>query len=136
QGWELANGQIADHSIVLFRTGYGSRYPDAKNYLGTDERGEAAVAQLHFPGIAPAAAEWLINNRKIKAIGIDTASIDFGQSTDFRTHQIFYGANIPGFENVANLDKLPAKGAYVVALPMKIKGGSGAPLRIVAWLQK
>ncbi len=136
QAWEQANGQIADHSIVLFRTGYGSRYPDAKEYLGTGERGEAAVAQLHFPGIAPAAAEWLINNRKIKAIGIDTASIDFGQSTDFRTHQIFYGANIPGFENVANLDKLPAKGAYVVALPMKIKGGSGAPLRIVAWLQK
>jgi kynurenine formamidase len=94
-----------------------------------------AVARLHFPGISPAAAEWLVNNRKVKAIGIDTASIDYGQSKDFKTHQIFYAANIPGFENVASLDKLPTKGAYVVALPMKIKGGSGAPLRIVAWLQ-
>lgn len=135
RNWEKTNSPIPDNSIVLFRTGYGSRYPDAKQYLGTDERGDAAVAKLHFPGIAPAAAEWLIQNRKIKAIGIDTASIDYGQSKDFKTHQIFYGANIPGFENVAHLDKVPTKGAYVVALPMKIKGGSGAPLRIVAWLK-
>jgi kynurenine formamidase len=120
----------------LFRTGYGSFYPDAKKYLGTDERGAEAVAKLHFPGIHPGAAEWLSRNRKIKAIGIDVASIDFGQSKDFKTHQVFYSANIPGFENVANLDKLPAKGVYVIALPMKIKGGSGAPLRIIAWLKK
>jgi kynurenine formamidase len=135
EAWEKVNGTIPDQSIILFRTGYGARYPDAKSYLGTDERGEMAVARLHFPGISPAAAEWLVNNRKVKAIGIDTASIDYGQSKDFKTHQIFYAANIPGFENVASLDKLPTKGAYVVALPMKIKGGSGAPLRIVAWLQ-
>ena len=136
QGWEKTNGVIADNSIVLCRTGYGSFYPDAKKYLGTDERGQEAVAKLHFPGIHPAAAEWLTHNRKIKAIGIDVASIDYGQSKDFKTHQIFYGANIPGFENVANMDKLPVKGSYVIALPMKIKGGSGAPLRIIAWLKK
>lgn len=135
QAWEKVNGVIADNSIVLFRTGYGSFYPDSKKYLGTDERGQEAVAKLHFPGIHPATAEWLTKNRKIKAIGIDVASIDYGQSKDFKTHQIIYGANIPGFENVANMDKLPAKGAYVVALPMKIKGGSGGPLRIVAWLK-
>ena len=135
EAWEKTNGPIADHSIVLFRTGHGALYPDAKKYLGTDERGAEAVDKLHFPGIDPAAAAWLVSNRKIKAVGIDTASIDYGQSKDFKTHQSFYGANIPGFENVANLDKLPTKGAYVVALPMKIKGGSGAPLRIVAWLQ-
>lgn len=133
--WEMINGPIDDHSIVLFRTGYGTLYPDAKKYLGTDERGAEAVAKLHFPGIKPTTAEWLTQNRKVKAVGIDTASIDFGQSKDFKTHQTFYRFNIPGFENVANLDKLPAKGAYVVALPMKIKGGSGAPLRIVAWLR-
>jgi kynurenine formamidase len=73
--------------------------------------------------------------RKIKAIGIDAASIDYGQSKDFKTHQVFYAANIPGFEDVANLDKLPVKGSYIVALPMKIKGGSGAPLRIIAWVK-
>ncbi len=135
QTWEKTNGTVTENSIVLFRTGYGAFYPDAKKYLGTDERGAEAVAKLHFPGIHPAAAEWLIQNRKIKAAGIDVASIDYGQSKDFKTHQVFYSANIPGFENIANMDKLPAKGAYVVALPMKIKGGSGAPLRIIAWLK-
>ena len=136
QAWEKQNEPIADNSILLFRTGYGSFYSDISKYLGTAERGSEAVAKLHFPGIHPDAAVWLIKNRMIKAVGIDVASIDYGQSKDFKTHQLFYGANIPGFENVANLDQLPSKGAYVVALPMKIKGGSGAPLRIVAWVTK
>lgn len=130
--WEKANGNLPDKVILLFRTGYGTFYPDAKKYLGTDERGPNAIAKLHFPAIHPDAADWLVKNRKIKAVGLDVASVDYGQSKDFRTHQILYEQNIPGFENVANLDKLPIKGAYVVALPMKIKGGSGAPLRIVA----
>ena len=85
-----------------------------------------------FRGIDPDAAEWLVKNRKIKAIGLDVASVDYGQSKDFKTHQVLYEQNIPGFENVANLDKLPVKGAFIIALPMKIKGGSGGPLRIVA----
>ena len=121
-----------DLSFILFHTGYGSFYPDAKKYLGTEERGAEAVAKLHFPGIDPAAAEWLVKNRKIKGVGLDVASVDYGQSKDFKTHQILYEQNIPGFENVANLDKLPVKGAFIIALPMKIKGGSGGPLRIVA----
>ena len=132
EAWEKSNGKLQDNIIILFRTGYGSFYPGAKKYLGTDERGADAVAKLHFPGIEPAAAEWLVKNRKIKAVGLDVASVDYGQSKDFRTHQILYEQNIPGFENVANLDKLPVKGAFVIALPMKIKGGSGGPLRIVA----
>ena len=132
EAWEKTNGGLPDDIIILFRTGYGSFYPDAKKYLGTDERGTEAVAKLHFPGIDPIAAEWLVKNRKIKAVGLDVASVDYGQSKDFRTHQILYGQNISGFENVANLDKLPVKGAFIVALPMKIKGGSGGPLRIVA----
>jgi kynurenine formamidase len=89
---------------------------------------------LHFPGIDPAAAVWLSSRRKVKAVGLDTPSIDYGQSKDFKTHQTLMGKNIPAFENVANLEQLPAKGAYVVALPMKIKNGSGGPLRIVAWV--
>ena len=103
--------------------------------MGTDERGAEAVAKLHFPGIDPVAAEWLVKNRKIKAVGLDVASVDYGQSKDFKTHQVLLGKNIPAFENVANLDQLPSKGVYIVALPMKIKNGSGGPLRIIAWVK-
>jgi kynurenine formamidase len=130
--WEKNNGKIESGSIVLIRTGFGRYYPERKKYLGTDQRGPAAVAQLHFPGLHPDAARWLIANRSIKAIGLDTASIDYGQSTLFESHRLLFDKNIPAFENVANLDKLPVKGFSVVALPMKIKGGSGGPLRIVA----
>ena len=87
------------------------------------------------PLIDPETTKWLVENRKIKAMGLDTPSMDYGQSKDFKTHQILLGANKPGFENVANLDKLPAKGIYIVALPMKIGKGSGAPLRIVAGIK-
>ena len=134
--WEKTNGTIPDNSILLFKTGYGAFYPVAKKYLGTDERGAEAVAKLHFPSIHPDAADWLVKNRKIKAVGIDVASVDYGQSKDFKTHQVLYAQNISGFENVANMDKLPVKGAYVFALPMKIKNGSGGPLRIIAWVKK
>jgi kynurenine formamidase len=134
ENWEKINEKIPDGSILFFRTGYGDLYHDIKKYLGTEEKGPDAVAKLHFPSIHPDAATWLVKNRKINAVGIDVASVDYGQSTDFKTHQILYTENISGFENVANLDKLPAKGAYVIALPIKIKGGSGGPLRIIAWV--
>ena len=134
QAWETQHGQIPEGAILLIRTGYGQYWPDAIKYLGTDERGAEAVPKLHFPGIHPDAARWIVQNRKIKAIGLDTPSIDYGQSSLFESHQILYEQNIPGFENVAKLDQLPAKGSHIIALPMKIKGGSGGPLRIVAWL--
>jgi len=132
RSWEKRNGKIPAGTIVLLRTGFGKFYPDRKRYLGTDERGAAAVANLHFPGLHPEAARWLTQNRNIKAIGLDTASIDYGQSTLFESHRTLFARNIPALENVANLDKLPTKGFSVIALPMKIKGGSGGPLRIVA----
>lgn len=134
QSWEKRNGQIPAGTIVLLRTGFGKYYPDKKKYLGTDERGAGAVAKLHFPGLDPQAARWLTENRSIKAIGLDTASIDYGQSKLFESHRILFDKNIPAFENVANLDQLPVKGFSIVALPMKIKGGSGGPLRIIATL--
>jgi kynurenine formamidase len=134
QNWEKQNGRIPAGSIIFLRTGFGKFYPDRKKYLGTDERGAAAVAKLHFPGLDPAAAVWLTQNRPIKAIGLDTASIDRGQSTLFESHRTLFEKNIPAFENVANLDQLPSKGFTVIALPMKIKGGSGGPLRIIAML--
>jgi kynurenine formamidase len=129
--WERAHGRMPDGSIVLVRTGWSDRWPDKARYLGTTKTGQAGVAELHFPGIDSSAARWLAD-RKVKAVGIDTPSIDYGQSQSFDTHQILLGRNIPAFENVAHLDRLPPTGAYVVALPMKIKGGSGGPLRIVA----
>ena len=132
RAWEGRNGRIANGSIVFLRTGFGKFYPDRKKYLGTDQRGEKAVADLHFPGLHPDAARWLTTDRNIKAIGLDTPSIDFGQSTLFESHRILFENNIPAFENVANLDQLPVKGFSIIALPMKIKGGSGGPLRIVA----
>jgi kynurenine formamidase len=130
--WEEKNGEIEPNSIVLFRTGYGKFYPNRAKYFGTPLTGMEAIPQLHFPGIAPQAATWLIEKRKVKAVGLDTPSLDYGQSKDFKTHQILMGNNCPGFENLANLEKLPAKGSYIVALPMKIGQGSGAPLRIIA----
>lgn len=135
QNWEKKHGDIPDSSIVLFRTGYGQYYPDARKYFGTDQKGADAIPLLHFPGIDPSAAEWLSTQRKIKAVGLDTPSIDYGQSKDFKTHQVLLGKNIPAFENVANLNLLPTTGAYVVALPVKIKNGSGGPLRIIAWVK-
>ena len=132
--WEEIHGKIPNDAIVLFHTGFARHWPDAGKYLGTDERGASAVAKLHFPGLHPDAARWLASERSIKAVGLDTASIDYGQSTLFESHRILFEKNIPAFENVAALDKLPATGAYIVALPMKIKDGSGGPLRIVAWV--
>lgn len=132
--WEQQNGPIPADTIVLLRTGFSRHWPDATRYLGTAERGEQAVPKLHFPGLHPDAARWIVGNRPIKAIGIDTASIDYGQSTLFESHRVLYEQNIPAFENLTSLDRLPAKGAVVVALPMKIKGGSGAPLRAIAIL--
>jgi kynurenine formamidase len=134
ENWERQNGRIKPGTIVFLRTGFAKYYPDRKQYLGTDERGADAVPKLHFPGLDPAAARWLTQNRSTKAIGLDTASIDRGQSTLFESHRVLFEKNIPALENVANLDQLPVKGFGVIALPMKIKGGSGGPVRIVALL--
>jgi len=134
EAWEKEHGRLPSGVIVLLRTGFARFWPEAKTYLGTEQRGAEAVPRLHFPGLHPDAARWLIANRPIKAIGLDTASIDYGQSKLFESHQILLGKNIPAFENVAALDQLPTTGALVLALPMKIKEGSGGPLRIVAWV--
>ena len=132
--WERTHGRIPDGAILLLRTGWGERWPDRLGYLGTERTGPEAVAELHFPGIHPEAARWITDQRNVAAVGIDTPSIDYGQSTGFEAHVIIYGSNIPGFENVANLQEIPEVGAFVVALPMKVAGGSGGPLRIVAFV--
>lgn len=130
--WETDHGELPDGCIILLHTGSSGFWPDRVKYMGTAQRGEDAVAELHFPGLHPEAAKWLVENRAIKAIGLDTPSIDYGQSTHFESHQILFDKNIPALENVAHLDRLPPLGAIVFALPMKIEGGSGGPARIVA----
>lgn len=130
--WEKRHGRIPEGAIVLVRAGWGKYWPDKKRYLGSDAPGD--TANLHFPGISEAAAMFLATRRKIDGVGIDTASIDHGPSKRFPAHQVLYRANIYGLENVANLERLPATGAYLIALPMKIKGGTGAPVRIIAVL--
>jgi kynurenine formamidase len=134
--WEGQHGPLPEGGILLLRTGWGERYGDRAALLGTDLTGPEAVPQLHFPGLSAEAAQWLVDNRGIVAVGIDTPSIDYGQSKDFRVHVILYAEGMVGFENVADLQLLPAKGAFVVALPMKIEGGSGGPVRIVAFVPK
>lgn len=130
--WENTYGEIPDGTIILLDTGHSKHYPDKLKYLGTDQRGPEAIKLLHFPGLSPEAAKWLVENRSINAIGIDTPSIDYGQSEYFKSHVILLSENIPAFENITNLDQLPPKDFEVIALPMKIKDGSGAPLRIIA----
>jgi kynurenine formamidase len=128
--WEERNGEIEPATIVLLHTGWGERWPDRKAYFGDDTPG--AVDNLHFPSYGAEAARMLVNERQVSAIGVDTPSIDYGQSKDFIVHQIANGANVPGFENIAHLDEVVTRGASIIALPMKIAGGSGGPLRIVA----
>jgi kynurenine formamidase len=130
--WERRHGKIPKGAIVMMYTGWGRFWGDRKRYFGADV--PADVANLHFPGFSKEAATFLVKERKIDAAGIDTPSIDHGPSTDFVAHQTFGAANIPIFENVANLGRLPPKGATLFAIPMKIKGGTGAPLRIFAVL--
>ncbi len=130
--WEAEHGPLPDGIIVLLRTGYGKFWPDRIRYMGTDQRGPEAVADLHFPGLHPEAARWLVADRSINAIGLDTPSIDFGQSTHFESHQALFAADIPVFENLAKLGELPPTGFVIIALPMKIAGGSGGPVRIAA----
>ena len=131
ESFERQHGDIAPGTIVLVRSGWGRYWPDAKRYLGDDTPGDAS--NLRFPGISEEAAQELVA-RQIAAVGIDTASLDHGASKDFLAHRTLMKADIPGFENVANLHRLPARGAEIIALPMKIAGGSGGPLRIVARL--
>jgi kynurenine formamidase len=132
--WEERNGRLPARAIVLLRTGWSDRWPDRERYLGTALTGEAAAEDLHFPGLHPAAAQWLAVQRGIAAVGIDTASIDYGPSKSFASHVALFERNIPALENVANLGALPESGFTVIALPMKIAGGTGAPARIIALL--
>ena len=132
--WESAHGRILNRSIVLLHTGFARYWPSRQQYLGTELRGPEAVRALHFPGLHPEAAAWLVRERQVKAVGIDTASIDYGQSTKFETHVALLTQSVPVFENLSDLRNLPHREFDVIALPMKIEGGTGGPLRVIAVL--
>ena len=132
KGWEKQYGPIKPGTILVVRTGWGKHWPDKKAYLGTDQAGD--VANLHFPGIGADAAEFLAKERMIVGLAIDTPSLDHGPSKDFKAHRILNAAGIYGIENLASAELLPVRGAALIALPMKIKGGSGGPVRVMAIL--
>jgi kynurenine formamidase len=132
KAWEAARGTIPKGAIVLLRTGWSSRWPDRLRYFGDATPNDAS--HLHFPSYGADAAELLVKGRAVGALGVDTASIDYGPSSDFPVHRIAAAAQVPGLENLANLDALPETGVWVIALPMKIGGGSGGPLRAIAFL--
>lgn len=134
QEFERQHGQIAAGTIVLLRTGWSRHWPDVRAYMGDDTPGDAS--NLSFPGYGADAATLLVRERRVGVLGIDSASIDYGRSTDFLVHRIAAEENVPALENLTSLNQLPPIGAIVIALPMKIEGGSGGPLRAVALVRE
>jgi len=129
--WETRHGRVPAGAIVLLWTGWSERWPDRARYFGSPSTSDAS--DLHFPSYGAEAAKVLVE-RQAAALGVDTASIDHGPSRDFPVHRLTAAANVAGLENLTELGQLPATGAWVVALPMKIAGGTGGPLRAVALL--
>ena len=125
--WEREHGPIPANAVVFARTGWSRHWNTYARYKNQDVRGK-----LHFPGFAGEAARFLVDKRKIRGVGIDTLSIDHGLSEDFAVHHTVNGAGHYGLENVANLDKLPARSFSVIVAPLKIETGSGGPARIFA----
>jgi kynurenine formamidase len=127
-GWEQRHGQIPEGAIALLRTGWSSRWPDARSYLNQD-----AAGRMHFPGFSVEAVEWLIK-RKVSGIGCDTMSVDCGASDQYAVHRLALGAGLYHLENLADLSELPEKGAFLIVAPIKLEGGSGGPVRVFALL--
>jgi kynurenine formamidase len=128
--FEERHGRIEPGTIVLLQTGWSRYWPDRKAYFGSESTEDASA--LDFPSYGAEAARLLVEERKVALLGVDTASIDYGQSRDFMVHRIAAAGNVGGLENLANLEAVPESGFNVIALPMNIRGGSGAPVRVIA----
>ena len=138
QKWEEKFGKIPTGAILIMYSGTGKLYANKTAYFGYPEermQDPKDVKNLHFPGIAPETADWLVQNRQIHGTGVDTASVDFGQSRDFKTHQIFAAQNIWGLENLNNVDKLPPLGFTVYNMAYFGSEGSGGPSRVIAVIE-
>ena len=127
ESWEGQYGLIPSESVVFALTGWGQYWDEYEDYKNQD-----ALGRLHFPGFSEEAALYLVEERTIKGIGIDTLSVDYGLSTDFSIHHIVNGAAAYHIENAANLDRVPRRGAWVIIAPIKIEEGSGGPARVWA----
>jgi len=127
QAHERRHGRIEDRAAVLMYSGWGAKVADPDAYRGTDSSGV-----LHFPGFGADACDWLIRRRRIRALGVDTLSIDPGNSTTFDTHTILNGAERYGIENLANLRRIPAGGAQIVVGVIPFEEGSGGPAKVLA----
>jgi kynurenine formamidase len=125
--FERRHGRIPRNAAVLMHSGWGAKVGDADAYRGTDASGT-----LHFPGFSPDACEWLLRHRRIRSLGVDTLSIDPGNSTTFETHLILTGADRYGLENLANLDRMPAHGSTIVVGLIPYQDGSGGQARVFA----
>ncbi len=128
EDWEKRHGRVPEGAIVLLRTGWASRWPDARKYRNQDDKGK-----MHFPGFPPEAAKLLIQ-RKVSGLGCDTLSIDYGASSDYAVHHLVLGAGLYQLENLADLSALPETGAFLIVAPIKLEGGSGGPVRVFALL--
>ncbi len=125
--FEAQEGPIPSGAIVLVRTGWGKFWTNATRYRNQDVMG-----RMHFPGISSEAAKFLIDERNIRGVGVDTLSVDPGLSRDFPVHHLLGKAGRYGLENLAALDKLPARAFTLFVAPMKIETGSGGPARVFA----
>ena len=128
--WEQKNGQMPFGAVVMARTGWASRWDSEKDYRDADGKGV-----MHFPGYSVDAAHFLVEGRNVLGLGIDTLSVDYGPSKNFEVHQYTLARSLYHLENVTNLDRTPETGAIVVVAPMKLEGGSGGPVRVMALLR-
>jgi kynurenine formamidase len=124
EDWENRHGRIPESSIVLLQTGWSARWPDAGRYRNQDSQG-----RMHFPGFSVDAVKFLIE-RKVSGLGCDTLSTDYGASADFRVHHLALGAGLYQLENLSDLSDVPEDGAFLIAAPIKLEGGSGGPVRV------
>jgi kynurenine formamidase len=125
--WEATNGQIAPGSFVIMLTGWEDKWNDPKAFINLDAKGN-----LHFPGFAKSATMWLVNDRQIAGVGIDTHGVDPGLDTSYATNTEMAKTHKIAIECMANLDQLPAKGATLILAPLQLQNGSGSPLDIIA----
>jgi kynurenine formamidase len=127
--WEAANGEIPAGALVCMYSGWEDRWSDAEKFRNADADGVQ-----HYPGFSPEAAQFLVEERNIHGIGVDTLSLDFGASTTFDVHVTILGAGKYGIENVANLKQIMGKEAIVVAGLPRWEKGSGGPCRLLAMI--
>ena len=125
--WERRHGRLPDNCCVAMNSGWARHVGDTTKYVGKDSSGV-----MHFPGIGSDATAWLIKERRVAGLAVDTLSLDHGASKDFKTHVSWLGAWRWGLENVANLDSVPASGATLVVGLAKVKGATGGPARLFA----